>query len=90
MSTVSDVRNKVINVLSVTWKIRLAGSGAGADDGRKMALVCLAVYGNAVMDSYSDYSYDFVVDESDTIHSYTSIAVISLATGQRVDMGPEI
>lgn len=55
-----------------------------------MALVCLAVYGNAVMDSYSDYSYDFAVDESDTIHSYTSIAVISLATGQRVDMGPEI
>ncbi len=55
-----------------------------------MELACLAVYGNGVMDSYGDYSYDFAVDESDTIHSYTSIAVISLATGQRVEMGPEI
>ena len=55
-----------------------------------LELACVAVDDNGVMDNYNDYFYDFAAYEYETIHSYTPIAVISLATGEKIEMNPEM
>ena len=82
----STTRNEAIRELEKAWN----ELSSNEKDDLVLELACIATNEQwGVMDNRNDYFYDFAADEFETIHSYTPIAAISLATTEKVMLDPE-